>query len=444
MSKLDNFLQSAGRNIEALVVKLTPQNAQEGEGVSEPMAGPDFGSLLQVLSNQPDEQPKRGQRANLDMPPASVLSDYVKTAFGELKPADPERKRATDGTPAAGAEALMLEQAIALALTRPEAPPALNATPRTAMDPSPSSAVQTEPSLSDLMEPLLSDGGEADIVRSLTAAPVLKASVVHQETHFKPILPGPMFSIAKQPAADVDNGTAPAGLAADTEALSLGKPELVPVVSRSETSRQSRDGGGISLPMPAENEGKDKQGTLPASVFQKIADSVIAEAGPPEAKPDLKTHKAEAPLVITVKSSDGVVRVLNIQLHPVELGLVTVKMRLAGDKLEMELIASSDETAKLLKSDSDKLSSLLRASGYRPDIITIQSNGSEITQQDNSSGQRQQFSSQSQQQSNGSHQGASNSGDQPRRQSETSEQGRGRSGPEENSPRALNTDSLYL
>ena len=72
-------------------------------------------------------------------------------------------------------------------------------------------------------------------------------------------------------------------------------------------------------------------------------------------------------------------------------------MRLAGDGLEMELQTESEETAELLRNDAEKLSSLLRVSGYRPDSITIHS--TEAAANDRSSFQRPQQGSQSQGQS---------------------------------------------
>jgi flagellar hook-length control protein FliK len=88
------------------------------------------------------------------------------------------------------------------------------------------------------------------------------------------------------------------------------------------------------------------------------------------------------------KASAGALRVLDLQLKPAELGLVTIRMRLSGDSIEMEIQAESEETADLLKTDTEKLSNLLRMSGYRPDMITIQS--TEAASHDRSSFQRPQ------------------------------------------------------
>jgi flagellar hook-length control protein FliK len=78
----------------------------------------------------------------------------------------------------------------------------------------------------------------------------------------------------------------------------------------------------------------------------------------------------------------------------VELGLVTIKMRLSGDSLEMELQVEKQETADLLRNDAEKLSSLLRTSGYRPDVINIQI--AESTNHDRNSLQRLQPGAQDQ------------------------------------------------
>nr|WP_281432983.1 flagellar hook-length control protein FliK [Microvirga terrestris] len=92
--------------------------------------------------------------------------------------------------------------------------------------------------------------------------------------------------------------------------------------------------------------------------------------------------------VAVARASGGVLRVLSLQLNPVELGLVTIKMRLSGDSLEMELQVEKQETADLLRNDAEKLSSLLRTSGYRPDVINIQT--AESTSHDRNSFQRPQ------------------------------------------------------
>ncbi|VUD74985.1 hypothetical protein MET9862_05622 [Methylobacterium symbioticum] len=71
--------------------------------------------------------------------------------------------------------------------------------------------------------------------------------------------------------------------------------------------------------------------------------------------------------------AEGPLRLLTLQLHPADLGAVVVRMRLQDGRLEMNLQASREETADLLRKDREALGELLRGAGYRPDIVTIQS-----------------------------------------------------------------------
>ncbi|WP_165820236.1 flagellar hook-length control protein FliK [Microvirga sp. KLBC 81] len=138
--------------------------------------------------------------------------------------------------------------------------------------------------------------------------------------------------------------------------------------------------------------------SIPPATLQRLASSVRAEvrsmvneAAQHAASTDRTIH------MFSIKASDSALRILNLQLHPADLGVVTIKMRLAGDSLEMELHTEKEDTAQLLRNDSEKLSALLRGSGYRPDAIIIQVNG--IADQDRVSPQRQQSDMQFQGQS---------------------------------------------
>jgi len=131
---------------------------------------------------------------------------------------------------------------------------------------------------------------------------------------------------------------------------------------------------------------KTDAGSLPTGTLHQMArailDDVSSVSEPHQpAFPSDGVHR-----VAVARASGGVLRVLSLQLNPVELGLVTVKMRLSGDSLEMELQVEKQETAELLRNDAEKLSSLLRTSGYRPDVINIQT--AESSSHDRSSFQR--------------------------------------------------------
>jgi len=84
------------------------------------------------------------------------------------------------------------------------------------------------------------------------------------------------------------------------------------------------------------------------------ADPAPAQAG--------VTHKAEGPVLKT----------LDIQLTPHELGTVKVSLRMVGDTVEVSLKTSNPQTAELLKQDRQLLDQMLRTTGFKADTITIQ------------------------------------------------------------------------
>jgi len=70
-------------------------------------------------------------------------------------------------------------------------------------------------------------------------------------------------------------------------------------------------------------------------------------------------------------SSSAPVRVLSINLHPEELGSVTVRMSMVAGNLEVQIDAEMPDTAQMLRTDSDQISDLLRSAGIQVDGITI-------------------------------------------------------------------------
>jgi chemotaxis protein MotD len=66
-----------------------------------------------------------------------------------------------------------------------------------------------------------------------------------------------------------------------------------------------------------------------------------------------------------------VLKVLQIQLQPAELGTVTVRMELGETGLELQVEVASAETAEILRADKETLSNLLRSSGYTVDASSI-------------------------------------------------------------------------
>ena len=69
--------------------------------------------------------------------------------------------------------------------------------------------------------------------------------------------------------------------------------------------------------------------------------------------------------------ADAPVKVLVIQLQPADLGVVTVRMSLKEDALDLHIEASQQDTAQRLQQDQDSLSKVLRSAGYLIDGVAI-------------------------------------------------------------------------
>ncbi|MTH98286.1 flagellar hook-length control protein FliK [Roseibium sp. RKSG952] len=106
--------------------------------------------------------------------------------------------------------------------------------------------------------------------------------------------------------------------------------------------------------------------TLRLSPIQQIGDALTTV---------LKEQAAEmrqASSAFSIKSEGPVLKTLEIQLKPIELGTVKVSLKMIGDQVEVTLKASNPQTVELLKSDRQLLDQMLRATGYKPDMIAIQ------------------------------------------------------------------------
>lgn len=75
---------------------------------------------------------------------------------------------------------------------------------------------------------------------------------------------------------------------------------------------------------------------------------------------------------LTAKAEGPVLKTLDIQLTPYELGTVKVSLRMVGDNVEVSLATSKAQTAELLKQDRQLLDQMLRTTGFKADTITIQ------------------------------------------------------------------------
>jgi hypothetical protein len=128
---------------------------------------------------------------------------------------------------------------------------------------------------------------------------------------------------------------------------------------------------------------------------QQVANAIVGQIANPSDEAGSRSAPADIDTLSLRTQSDGPLKILHIKLEPDNLGEVSVKMRLVGGALELHLEASRAETVELLMKDKDVLNRLLRASGYTPDVVTIQAGAdsgspqSSTSQQNNSGSSHQ-------------------------------------------------------
>jgi chemotaxis protein MotD len=249
------------------------------------------------------------------------------------------------------------------------------------------------------MLPLLTSDASADSILSSAIGPKLSVSVQNQETHFRPIVEGFEAALEETTPAEAVEASAKAlpndlGVKKSVEAATkqpsmnlqqrLGDEPLIPDAdapgARQGVEEMSFD--KVSTGRMADRAEVQKQtalglqkadgGSLPAGTLHQMARAILDDVSGASGLQQPSFAGDGVHRVAVARASGGVLRVLSLQLNPVELGLVTIKMRLSGDSLEMELQVEKQETAELLRNDAERLSSLLRTSGYKPDVITIQ------------------------------------------------------------------------
>jgi chemotaxis protein MotD len=150
-------------------------------------------------------------------------------------------------------------------------------------------------------------------------------------------------------------------------------------------SRADGKGGSIDIPGPVEPTQKQDAPSQPQTVNQVVVvdqrrylapaqDNALAVvntiSGNPEwisaAQPDSSLANAAA-----MAGSGKVVNTLKIQMNPIELGLVTATMRLAGEELTVELKVETGAAYRQLKEDQSRIVEALKAQGFSVDQVSV-------------------------------------------------------------------------
>ncbi|MBL0936230.1 MAG: flagellar hook-length control protein FliK [Rhizobiaceae bacterium] len=84
-------------------------------------------------------------------------------------------------------------------------------------------------------------------------------------------------------------------------------------------------------------------------------------------------------------------RILKIQLHPLELGTVTARLSLQGGEMSVELQTETRDAASKLQADSNEIAKALRGLGIEIDRVTVTQQPSNNTQSQGQQGQQAAF-----------------------------------------------------
>lgn len=105
------------------------------------------------------------------------------------------------------------------------------------------------------------------------------------------------------------------------------------------------------------------------SATQQVANAVVSELkGSPapaaSAAADLVGAQSNAP--------DQPLRILTVNLEPPDLGNVTVRLRLVGTEVSVQLAAQRKDTSTMLDQQRDQIRDLMQSAGYVADVAPIQ------------------------------------------------------------------------
>nr|WP_320143797.1 flagellar hook-length control protein FliK [uncultured Cohaesibacter sp.] len=107
------------------------------------------------------------------------------------------------------------------------------------------------------------------------------------------------------------------------------------------------------------------------SVLRQIGDALSGSLkGQGAANPD-SAFDSQFSGGLKLHRSGDVLRVLDIQLHPADLGKVRLSVRLNDNNIEVRIEASKAETAKMLETNQHELNKLLQKAGYHADRIAV-------------------------------------------------------------------------
>lgn len=166
---------------------------------------------------------------------------------------------------------------------------------------------------------------------------------------------------------------------------------------------KSEDGRGSSAlirteatksatPSGAVDAGSSAQGSTP---LQQISGRILATA---QELHQAAAARGSADAATAAQAHNAPVRVLNINLHPEQLGSVTIRMSLVGETLDVQIAAEVGETARMLRNDSDQITDMLRSAGLQVEGLIVRTAVTDASASSNNASGQQQAGQQQQQQ----------------------------------------------
>ena len=249
------------------------------------------------------------------------------------------------------------ELAAAQAVTMQTSQPSSDKKDTAARDERPSTAKRDVQSVTD------AKAATADVARSSAASSTVVPSTVARSTADAS---GPR----PQPAA-VTLQAMPEDSDAEPKAMPGATSGFEAVTANVE--RAAKSAGRDTLPETTKVTVVQQETHLPPvpqfSPTQQVANAVVSElkgspASAASAAADLVGAQSNAP--------DQPVKILTVNLEPPDLGNVTVRLRLVGTEVSVQLAAQRKDTSTMLDQQRDQIRDLMQSAGYVADVAPVQ------------------------------------------------------------------------
>ena len=127
-------------------------------------------------------------------------------------------------------------------------------------------------------------------------------------------------------------------------------------------------------------------GLAPSSNAAAVTSQIASN---PEWARALQPGSTGAQTPLTQASTGKVLNTLKIQMHPIDLGMVTATLRLKDDELQVEIKVETGDAFRQLSDDQTAMVKALRAQGFAVDQVTIVFNASDSSGNTNAQQQPQ-------------------------------------------------------